>query len=147
MAIRTKGVAAGLLALCAAAFFSGCSSQQQLALARVSNEQAHAAAGRVETAQATPALEEGAKALAEADSLLSKSERGEYGPFAKEDRLQDAYIQGELATAAFLKAGAEQETRALEAKNAETEARIADESRTLEDYEALLRKLREGRAE
>ncbi|MBO7501445.1 MAG: hypothetical protein J6T45_08875 [Fibrobacterales bacterium] len=147
MAKRTKGRAAGLLALCALALLSGCSSQQQLALARVSNEQAHAAAGRVETAETTPALDEGAKALAEADSLLAKGERGEYGPFAKEDRLQDAYIQGELAAAAFLKAGAEQETRALEAKNAETEARIANETKTLEDYEALLRSLRDGRAE
>ena len=130
-----------------AAALAGCSSQQQFAMARISNDQAHAAAVRADAAVVTPTLAEGAAALAESDSLLAKSERGDYGPFAQGDRLQDAYVQGELAAAAFLKAGAEQDRAAAQAELDGAQAGLENDRKTLEDYESLLKSLKNGGAE
>lgn len=126
----------------------GCSSQAQLALARTSVTQAHAAEARVDREKGTgPALELAKVTVSKADSLLQMGEKGEFGPLTVGERLNDTWMHGEVATAAFLLAGAEGETSDLKERLRRLTLQLEQEKGTLEDYSQFLNAIRGGEHE
>lgn len=123
----------------------GCSSQAQLALARTSVAQAHAAEARVDQTKAKgEAFELAQQSLHAADSMLVKGEKGEYGPLAKGERLNDTWMHGEIASAAFLQASAEQLEAELTSQCQAQKFQLEQDLSTLEDYRLYLNSLLKG---
>lgn len=127
-------------------WLAGCSSQAQLALARTSVAQAHAAEARVDHSKAKgEAFELARQSISIADSMLVKGEKGEYGPLAKGERLNDTWMHGEIASAAFLQAGAELREAELAAQYQAQQVQLEQELSTLADYRLYLGSLVTGR--
>lgn len=137
-----------LFILAITALMAGCSSQAQLALARTSVAQAHAAEARVDPSKVqSPAFDLAQSTMLQADTMLAKGERGEYGPLAKSERLNDTWMKAEIASAAFLQAGAEQEEKELRARCSLEQLQLEQEMKTLEDYRLFLSSIQKGRTE
>lgn len=131
-----------LLLLSTVLLAMGCSSQAQMALARTSVAQARAAEARIDLSQPqTAALEQARASLHQADTMLAKGERGEFGPLAKTERLNDTWMQGEIATASFLQVGAEQQEELLRQRYISEKLLLQQELQTLEDYRLFLTNL------
>ena len=104
-----------------------------------------AAEARVDQTKAKgEAFELAQQSLYTADSMLVKGEKGEYGPLAKGERLNDTWMHGEIASAAFLQASAEQLEAELASQCQAQKFQLEQDLSTLEDYRLYLNSLLKG---